>query len=148
MSNPTNSVRVKSIHVKQLFGIYNHDIDLSLNDEHITVIHGPNGVGKTVLFKLTLDLLDGIGSDLIKYPFAEFRIVLTNDAILKASKKIETNTIEVSAEFKNKESKTATTMLDPRFINAALHKFGSSRYYQHQILMRFRLLQKFPPPKW
>lgn len=122
MSNPTNSVRVKSIHVKQLFGIYNHDIDLSLNDEHITVIHGPNGVGKTVLFKLTLDLLDGIGSDLIKYPFAEFRIVLTNDAILKASKKIETNTIEVSAEFKNKESKTATTMLDPRFINDLINK--------------------------
>ena len=73
MIKSSTSVRVKSIHVEGLFGMYDHDVVLREN-ERITVVHGPNGVGKTVLFKLVQDLLAAPGFDLLKYPFRECRI--------------------------------------------------------------------------
>lgn len=83
MTKPTSAVRVKSIHVKGLFGMYDHDVILN-QQEHMTVVHGPNGVGKTVLFKLVRDLLAGTGVDLLRYPFKECRIEFTNDATVVA----------------------------------------------------------------
>ena len=51
-------LRVTKIRVDDLFDRYNHEVDLHL-DERVTIIHGPNGVGKTVLLRLTADLLSG-----------------------------------------------------------------------------------------
>jgi ABC-type lipoprotein export system ATPase subunit len=51
-------LRVRRITAKRLFGRYDHD--LLLNDaERVTVIHGPNGVGKTTLLKLVEALFKG-----------------------------------------------------------------------------------------
>ena len=50
--------RVKSIHVRKLFGVYDHDVVLNA-DERVTIVHGPNGVGKTALLRLTNTLLLG-----------------------------------------------------------------------------------------
>lgn len=41
-------LRIKSVSVEGLFGLYDHTIPLNLEDR-VTVIHGPNGVGKTKL---------------------------------------------------------------------------------------------------
>jgi predicted ATP-binding protein involved in virulence len=90
-------VRVKSIHVKGLFGMYDHDVVLNEN-ERMTVVHGPNGVGKTVLFKLVQDLLAGPGVDLLKYPFRECRIEFTNAATLIARRNDEDSTVQVSSQ--------------------------------------------------
>jgi predicted ATP-binding protein involved in virulence len=47
-------MRVKHISVKNLFGVFNHTIPLKM-DDRITIIHGPNGFGKTIMF----GMLDG-----------------------------------------------------------------------------------------
>ena len=43
--------RVREIQTRKLFGLYNHDVKLFL-DDRVTILHGPNGVGKTILLKL------------------------------------------------------------------------------------------------
>ncbi len=54
MKNPG---RVKSIFIEKLFGLYDHRIELK--EERVTILHGPNGVGKTTLFKLVDGVLRG-----------------------------------------------------------------------------------------
>jgi predicted ATP-binding protein involved in virulence len=44
-------MRLKEFTVTGLFGLFNHSIPFHL-DQQITIIHAPNGYGKTVIFKL------------------------------------------------------------------------------------------------
>ena len=48
-------MQIKQISVSGLFGIFDHVIPLNM-DDRITVIHGPNGFGKTAM----LTILDGL----------------------------------------------------------------------------------------
>jgi predicted ATP-binding protein involved in virulence len=70
--------RIKQISVKNLFGMFDHTIFLNV-DERITIIHGPNGFGKTAILRL-LDTLfsQSTGSQsnsaLRTIPFEEFRV--------------------------------------------------------------------------
>ena len=43
--------RLQRVEVDGLFGLYDHCIDLELNDR-VTFLHGPNGVGKTTVLKM------------------------------------------------------------------------------------------------
>ena len=95
MIKPSAAARVKSIHVKGLFGMYDHDVVLN-EHERMTVVHGPNGVGKTVLFKLVQDLLTGTGVDLLKYPFKECSVEFTNAVTLTARRSDKGVTVHVS----------------------------------------------------
>ncbi len=75
----SSDIRVKSIHVKRLFGMYDHDV--VLKEERTTIVFGRNGVGKTVMFKLTHAILSGeIAAilDLLRYPYSEFKVVLSD----------------------------------------------------------------------
>ena len=81
MSNEQEfGLRVKSVHVKKLFGMYDHDIVLK-SEERTTIIFGRNGAGKTVIFKIIHALLGGDASaisSLLRYPYEEFRVVFDN----------------------------------------------------------------------
>lgn len=46
---------ISSVKISGLFGYFNHDIRLKAKDR-ITIIHGPNGVGKTTILRLLQDL--------------------------------------------------------------------------------------------
>lgn len=85
---PSLDVRVKSIHVRQLFGMYDHNI--VLKTERTTIVFGRNGVGKTVMFKLTHAILSGDMTamlDLLRYPYREFKVVLSDDSQIVALRK-------------------------------------------------------------
>ncbi len=75
-------MRVKEISVKQLFGVFNHSIPLNM-EERITIIHGPNGFGKTIM----LELLDGFFNSRHAIwrmtPFEEFRINFEDESYVK-----------------------------------------------------------------
>ena len=74
-----SDIRVKSIHAKRLFGMYDHDVVLKA--ERTTIVFGRNGVGKTVMFKLTHAILSGELAamlDLLRYPYSEFKVVLSD----------------------------------------------------------------------
>jgi energy-coupling factor transporter ATP-binding protein EcfA2 len=49
-------MRPTLITVEDLFGLFSHTIPLN-QEQRATIIHGPNGVGKTTLLRLTFDLL-------------------------------------------------------------------------------------------
>src|SRR5439155_22894670 len=46
---------IRQITVKKLFGKFNHTISLNL-DERITIIHGPNGFGKSIILRLLSEI--------------------------------------------------------------------------------------------
>lgn len=46
---------ITQIEVKKLFNIYNHTINLNPN---ITILHGPNGVGKTTILQMLDDMFN------------------------------------------------------------------------------------------
>ena len=44
-------MRIKQVSVTELFGVFDHIIPFNM-DEHITIIHGSNGLGKTALLRM------------------------------------------------------------------------------------------------
>ncbi len=68
-------MRVTKISVKELFGnpAFNYEIELK-KDPPITIIHGRNGSGKTVIFKMIHGLFNSNYFIFWKYPFREFRV--------------------------------------------------------------------------
>ncbi len=50
-------VRITKISVKGLFGMFDHEIPLN-QESRITIVHGPNGVGKTVLMRMVHGLFN------------------------------------------------------------------------------------------
>lgn len=73
-------MRITKISVKGLFGMFDHEIPLN-QDERITIIHGPNGVGKTVLFNMIDALFNFEFQYLKKIPFNQFCIELQEGAV-------------------------------------------------------------------
>jgi predicted ATP-binding protein involved in virulence len=51
MSTPIPRHRVRVIRVEGLFGKYNHTVKL-MDEARVTLVHGPNGVGKTSVMRL------------------------------------------------------------------------------------------------
>ena len=97
---PSSGVRVKSIHARQLFGMYDHDI--VLKPERTTIVFGRNGVGKTVMFKLTHALLSGEMApmlDLLRYPYREFKVVLSDGSNVVAVRSEENDVAQVQLSY-------------------------------------------------
>src|SRR3990167_6348714 len=61
-------MKMKKIEVKNLFKIFHHEIPLNMKD-HITIIHGPNGFGKTVLLTMLNALFSSRYHELRRIPF-------------------------------------------------------------------------------
>lgn len=70
--------RIRQISVTNLFGMFNHVISLNM-DERITIIHGPNGFGKTAILRLLNALFCQRNSILRDIPFGEFRVDFDDD---------------------------------------------------------------------
>lgn len=85
---PTPTARIKRIEVVGLFGLYDHVIDLNLEDR-VTILHGPNGVGKTVLLQMLRALLTDQIGELAQVPFQEFSIAFTDASFVRITVTIE-----------------------------------------------------------
>lgn len=75
-------LRVARIEVEGLFGLYSHRIELNL-DERVTILHGPNGVGKTMLLRMVDLVLEGSWGGLRQIPFRTFSIAFTDGSVLR-----------------------------------------------------------------
>ena len=78
----SNFLRLQRIAVDGLFGTYNHEITLSL-DDRVTLLHGPNGVGKTVVLQMTNALLGQRFDYFRNIPFSRFSIHFQDDSSLE-----------------------------------------------------------------
>ncbi|MBF0508410.1 MAG: AAA family ATPase [Deltaproteobacteria bacterium] len=78
-------MRITEIAVKGLFGLFDHHIPLNLN-ERVTIIHGPNGVGKTVLLQMIDGLFNYNYEIFSRVPFSLFRIKFNNETSLNVKR--------------------------------------------------------------
>jgi predicted ATP-binding protein involved in virulence len=81
-------MRIKRISVTNLFGMFNHIIDLNMN-ERITIIHGLNGVGKTAILRLVDAVINRQAPEILSIPFQEFKIEFDNNSYFVVSKNLE-----------------------------------------------------------
>ncbi len=83
-------MRITKISVKGLFGMFDHEIPLN-QDERITIIHGPNGVGKTVLMRMVHGLFRYEYEFLGITPFDELYVEFQENKLLSLLKDDQDN---------------------------------------------------------
>src|SRR5712691_11113500 len=81
--------RINRISITNLFGMFDYDIPLNMN-ERITIIHGPNGFGKTSILRLLNELFHKSSTALKTIPFNELRVELDDDSCFWVVKNFET----------------------------------------------------------
>jgi predicted ATP-dependent endonuclease of OLD family len=77
--------RIRRIRVSSLFGIFDHDIPLNL-EERITILHGPNGYGKTIMLRMLDALFYEQWKILQAIPFDEFVVELDNSDVIRVTR--------------------------------------------------------------
>jgi predicted ATP-binding protein involved in virulence len=75
-------MRISEIGVTRLFGLFNHSVAIKLA-ERITIIHSPNGYGKTTLLRMVDSIASGRYSDVRGVPFRDFQIRFDSGQILQ-----------------------------------------------------------------
>lgn len=78
-------MRIRHIAVRKLFGVFDHDIPLNL-DERITIIYGPNGFGKTYTLSLVNELFNPGFGDFFKIPFGSVAATLEDGTVISVAK--------------------------------------------------------------
>lgn len=67
---------LREIKIEGLFGLYNHSVHFRKRPP-VTILAGPNGIGKTTLLGLTTALLNGSYRDVVKQEFAKLTVTST-----------------------------------------------------------------------
>lgn len=78
-------MKITTVEIKNLFGTFNHKVPINL-DERITIIHGPNGYGKTILLKLLYGVFNAQYSELKTVPFDYLQINFSDGSKLRITK--------------------------------------------------------------
>ena len=78
-------MRIKHLSVKNLFGIFNHDIPLN-RDDRITIIYGPDGFGKTFTLRLVNELFNPGYGDFYRIPFDTINVVFEDGSTVSVVK--------------------------------------------------------------
>ncbi|WP_342306267.1 AAA family ATPase [Methanolobus sp. ZRKC5] len=74
-------MNITQIKIKKLFDLYDHEIKLNSN-ERITIIYGPNGVGKTIILQMLKSIFNTEYDIFYKVPFEEFLIEFDDGNLL------------------------------------------------------------------
>jgi ABC-type Mn2+/Zn2+ transport system ATPase subunit len=133
MAASKNDLRIKSINVTGLFGLYSHHV--ALKDDHVTVIHGPNGVGKTVFLKLTNALLRGRYSEIARVPFSSFEIVFDDNSVARIKMDEVNNSKRMDLSVQAHDGQLDSVVLDDDFLNTSrqAQQIAESHPYFSQI---------------
>lgn len=77
-----NIMRIRRVLVEGLFGFFRHDIPLNA-DERITIMHGPNGFGKTIILRMLHSFLAGRFEIFARIPLDAFTITFEDGSDLR-----------------------------------------------------------------
>jgi predicted ATP-binding protein involved in virulence len=91
-------MQIKQISVTGLFGIFDHVIPLNM-DERITIIHSPNGYGKTAMLRLLSGVFNSKYSILFTTPFSTFRVEFDDKSTFTVSKKSDESSSDIALSF-------------------------------------------------
>ncbi len=81
-------MRLRSVAVTKLYGIFDHQISME-KPQGVTIIHGPNGYGKTVMLKMIAAALEGDVEIFKNTPFKEFKIEFEDGSTWRAVRDLE-----------------------------------------------------------
>lgn len=81
-------MRLENIRVTKLFGMFDHDIPVKV-DDRITIIHGPNGFGKTAILKLVQALLTNHFLTFRKAVFETFTVRFVGGTEIQVTKTVK-----------------------------------------------------------
>lgn len=79
-------MRILSVRIVNLFGLYNYEIPIS-ESEHICLLTGPNGYGKTTILSIIDNLFKGYLFYFYKLPFDEIYVELSENNIISIIKR-------------------------------------------------------------
>jgi predicted ATP-binding protein involved in virulence len=79
-------MRVKCVAVKGLFNIFDHQIAMNM-DDRVTIIHAPNGFGKTAILRMIDGLFNARYFELSAFPFAAFAVELDDGSTLRVERR-------------------------------------------------------------
>lgn len=135
-------MRIKKISVKNLFDYYCYDIDLK--KENISIIHAPNGYGKTTVFRMISHVLYLEVVELYEIPFSDFIIEFSDDIIIKVNKQISKryencNDEDVIIDFKILQSDNIEVEFEipiSRFSCDRIKEYGLDEYLQRLEVRR------------
>ena len=117
-------MRITKISVKGLFGMFDHEIPLN-QESRITIVHGPNGVGKTVLLRL-LDCLFNCDYEFMdEIPFDEFRVDFEDGEVVTIKKEKEFEGDSDPSQFLIKYNDCTKTKYAPfKLLTYGKHEFN------------------------
>jgi len=95
-------MKIRQISIKNLFNTFNHTIPFK-EKENITIIHGPNGFGKTFTFKIINSIFNNKFYELKKNSFSELFIEFTENKTLKVTNSTEKEKYLTFELFENNE---------------------------------------------
>lgn len=81
-------MRLKKFAIRALFGLFDHCIEFNM-DEHITIIHAPNGYGKTIVLRMITGFFGGQLSVFDQVDFEEIRMEFDNGSFITITKSID-----------------------------------------------------------
>jgi predicted ATP-binding protein involved in virulence len=102
-------MRITKIFVEKLFGVFDHEIRLNIADR-ITIIHAPNGYGKTIILKMLNGLFNATYSDLRTIPYKSFNVEFDDGRRIEVHKQPQDNEQgQIQLDFQHdKQSKLAS----------------------------------------
>jgi len=112
-------MRITSVSIQDLFGMSSFTYEIELKtDPPITIIHGPNGSGKTVIFKMITGLFNSNYLIFLKYPFSKFRVEFDDGEHVMVSREYSEKDKEYSFPVINysKAPKPFIIRIDERFL--------------------------------
>ncbi len=87
-------MRITEVVVEGLFGIFDHTISLN-TEERITIIHGPNGFGKTILLQMLNGLFNSRFAQFRSIPFRKFEVRFEEGSAIWIDGISESNTQQI-----------------------------------------------------
>ena len=79
-------MKLKQITIEQLFGIYTYTIYL-WEEEAVTILHSPNGHGKTTILKLVEAVMEGNILYLDETPFLSLSLTFNDETVVSVRKR-------------------------------------------------------------
>jgi hypothetical protein len=145
-------VKIRNISIRGLFGTFDHHIPL-FQQEPITIIHGPNGVGKTSILRLIYGSLWPAYSHLRHVPFQDLELNFENDVSLLVSPVATSDTEAPRMQEGRRRSHRPPLLFRLRRAGEIEHEYTHSGTSQrgrleHRLDLALPFLRRLGPDEW
>lgn len=131
----TELLRLSHIVVEGLFDLYDHRIKLKLNDR-VTLLHGPNGVGKTVILRMTDALLMENFAYFMTIPFKRLLLEFHDGTTIDLSSPRSAHQLDRYTLTLTRGDDTQTSQINPLAYRAESIASQIDYLHQHETLPR------------